>query len=174
MWDAVQPSRGVGPRLVPSRQMWNRLVRRVGPAAASAVAAAWLLVSGGRARGRHAAAWRALRERDEAGFTRFQREAEARARAALARHGVAVVERRVERGDPGSGAPASGAPVVSVTLHTSRAGLAIALHDTEATVVAGGVARTAEEWDTPSPDDAFAPLLAAVEWGVQASQAHAV
>jgi hypothetical protein len=149
--------------------VWNWLTRRIGAASTSVVAAAWLLVTGDRARARHEAAWRALRERDAAGFTRFQREAETRARALLARHGIAVVEQRVERD-----VQANGAPAVSVTLHTSRAELVIALGDTEATVVAGGVARTAEEWDTPSPDDAFTSLLAALEWGVRATDAPAV
>jgi hypothetical protein len=148
--------------------MWRWLARRAGTAATSAVAAAWLIVSGNRARARHEAAWRALRERDDAGLTRFQREGEARTRAVLARHGIAVVERRVERG-----VRAGGASGVTVTLHTSRADLTVALDDIEATVVAGGVARTAEEWDTPSPDDAFATLVAAVAWGVQATETPA-
>jgi hypothetical protein len=76
-----------------------------------------------------------------------------------------VVERQVERGGW-----ASGAPAVSVTLHTSRPALTIAFFATDATVVAGGVTRIAEEWDTPSPDEASATLLAALEWGARATE----
>jgi hypothetical protein len=145
--------------------MWTWLTRRFGPAATTAVALAWLLVSGGRARARHEAAWRALRERDAEGLTRFQREAEAQTRAILERHGVAVVRREVERG-----VWASGGPALSVTLYTSRPALTVTLGDAEAAVLAAGVARTAEEWDTPSPDDAFTTLLAALAWGVRATE----
>lgn len=145
--------------------MWTWLTRRVGPAATAGVAAAWLLVTGDRARGRHAAAWRALRQRDGDGLTCFQREAEARARAVLGRHGIAVPGREVARG-----VRARGTPALTVTLRTSRPGLTIALEAMEAVVIAGGHTRRAEEWDTPSPDQAFASLVAAIEWGVRATQ----
>jgi hypothetical protein len=148
--------------------MWNWLSKRIGAAATTSVAAAWLLVTGSRARARHEAAWRALRRRDEEGVTRFQREAEVRARAMLDRHGVAVVARRTERG-----VWASGAPAVSVTLHTSRPDLTITLGDVEANVLARGIVRTAEEWDTPSPEGAYAELLVALEWGLHATEAPA-
>jgi hypothetical protein len=149
--------------------MWKWLTRRIGPAVATGIAGAWLILAGSRARRRHETAWRARRERDGAGLTRFQREAESRVLAALAHHGVGVTERRVERG-----VWPSGAPTVAVTLYTTRPGLRITLEGTEGHVEAAGESRTAEEWDTPAPEDAFTTLLAAVEWSVRATAVPAV